>query len=214
MAGRGGEARVSWGMAAAFVLGGLGWTFAEYAIHNWVMHGGKGRNEFSRQHLDHHADPNFFSPLWDKTVTEVVVVAALALVGSWLAGTALGLSFAAGFVAVYHGYEVLHRRIHSHPPTGPVGRFLRRHHMAHHFLAPTKNHGVTFPLWDKVFGTYRPAPEILVLPARHAPRWLKDPRTGAVLPEFAADYALRGGDGGPAQKAADRAAAYSNLAVV
>lgn len=204
---------MTWGMAAGFALGGLGWTFAEYAIHNWVMHGGKGRNEFSRQHLDHHADPNFFSPLWDKTVTEAAVVAALALLGSWLAGTAVGLSFAAGFAAVYHGYEILHRRIHSHPPTGPVGRFLRRHHMTHHFLAPTKNHGVSFPVWDLVFRTYRPAPAVVVLPARHAPLWVRDGR-GGVRPEFAADYALRGGDGGPAQKAADRAAAYSNLAVV
>jgi hypothetical protein len=200
-------------MAGAFALGGLGWTFAEYAIHNWVMHGGKGRNEFSRQHLDHHADPNFFSPFWDKRAAEALVVSAMTALGWLLAGPASALSFSAGFLAFYHGYEVLHRRIHTHPPTGPVGRFLRRHHMTHHFVAPTKNHGVSFPLWDLVFGTYREAPRLLVLPARHAPCWVGDPRTGDILPEFAADYALRGGDGGPAQKAADREAAYSNLAV-
>jgi hypothetical protein len=204
---------MSWDLAAAFGLGGLGWTFTEYALHNWVMHGGKGKNEFSRQHLDHHADPNFFSPIWDKRATEAVVVTAMTALGWFLAGPRLALSFTAGFLAAYHGYEILHRRIHTHAPAGPVGRFLRRHHLTHHIVAPTKNHGVSFPLWDLVFGTYREAPRLLVLPGRHAPRWLKDPRTGDILPEFAADYALRGGDGGPAQKAADREAAYANLVV-
>ena len=29
-------------------LGALTWTFAEYALHNWVGHGRRGRGEFSR----------------------------------------------------------------------------------------------------------------------------------------------------------------------
>ncbi|TBR18937.1 hypothetical protein EPO15_14815 [bacterium] len=204
---------MSWGLLLSFGLGGVGWTFAEYSIHNWVMHGGGGRNEFSRQHLDHHADPNFFSPIWGKYLTEALVVSAMLGLGTWLAGFAPALSFAAGFVVVYHSYEALHQRLHTHPPKGPVGRFLRRHHMTHHFVAPTKNHGVTFPLWDLAFGSYRKAPERIVIPARHAPRWLFGP-AGGVRPEFAGDYGLRGGAVTAAQQAADRQAAYSNLAVV
>ena len=130
------------GIAAAFALGGLGWTFASTPSPHWVMHGGKGRNE-SRASTSTTTPTRTSSPLWDKTMTEAVVVAALAGLGSWLAGPSLGLSFAAGF-AVYHGYELLHRRIHSHPhrarralpappPHGPP------------LHGATKNHGVSFP---------------------------------------------------------------------
>lgn len=203
---------MSWGMLAAFGLGGLGWTFAEYAIHHWVMHLGKGKTEFSRQHLSHHADPNLFAPLWEKVATEVVVVAGLAALGSWLAGWRLGLSFAAGFLAVYHGYEVLHKRLHTHPPRGPIGRFLRRHHMTHHFVSPTRNHGVTIPLWDLVFGTFTPARRITV-PARHAMPWLLDPATGEVKAEYAADYGVRRSPVSARQAELDRERAFSNLAL-
>lgn len=183
---------VSGEIAAAFLLGGLGWTFAEYAIHNWVMHGGKGKNEFSRRHFQHHADPGDFAPLWEKTAVEIFVVSILAGLGSLAAGWAAGCSFAAGFSAAYHFYEALHQRLHTRAPRGPIGRFLRRHHMTHHFVAPTMNHGVTVPFWDLLLGTYLPAKKISV-PARHAMTWLVDPATNAVRPEFAADYELHRG---------------------
>jgi sterol desaturase/sphingolipid hydroxylase (fatty acid hydroxylase superfamily) len=198
--------------AGAFALGGLGWTFAEYAIHNWVMHGGKGRNEFSRQHLNHHADPNYFAPLWEKYISEVVVTGALLGLSSWVCGWKLGLAFTGGFSTVYHSYEILHRRLHTHPPRGPIGRFLRRHHMTHHFVAPTKNHGVSFHLWDLLFGTYQ-APKKITLPSRHAMTWLIDPATGDVRAEFAGDYALRRTTVSGRQKELDREAAFSNQAL-
>ena len=44
-------------LIAVFVAGLLAWTFAEYAIHNWYGHLGKGRNEFSREHLALKGEP-------------------------------------------------------------------------------------------------------------------------------------------------------------
>ncbi len=201
------------GIVIAFILGGIGWTFAEYSIHNWVMHGGKGKNEFSRQHLAHHADPNYFAPLYEKYAAEALVTSALAGLGIYFAGWAQGISFTIGFSAVYHFYEFLHQRLHTHPPRGPVGRFLRQHHMIHHFAAPTKNHGVTFPFWDILFGTYVP-PKKIVLPARHAMVWMTDPKTGKILPEFAVDYSLRKTAVSVRQKELDRESAFANIALV
>jgi sterol desaturase/sphingolipid hydroxylase (fatty acid hydroxylase superfamily) len=36
---------------------------------------------------------------------------------------------------------------------GRIGRFLRQHHMAHHYTKPDRNFGVSSPLWDLVFRT-------------------------------------------------------------
>lgn len=204
---------MTWGIFIAFSLGAIGWTFAEYAIHNWVMHCGKGKNEFSRQHLNHHADPNFFAPLWEKYATEAIVVSALAGIGVFLAGWPLGLAFAAGFSICYHAYESLHQGLHTRPPRGPIGRFLRRHHMTHHFVAPMKNQSVSLPIWDVLFGS-RLAPKKIVIPARHAMSWLVDPESGEIREEYSSDYGIRKTTLSGRQKELDHDAAFSNQALV
>lgn len=95
---------------------------------------------------------------------------------------------------MYVAYEVVHRRAHTHAPRGPYSRWVRRNHFTHHFLTPRTNHGVTSPLWDRVFGTHEPLGVVRV-PARHAMPWLLDPATGEVRAELAADYRLQGGHG-------------------
>jgi sterol desaturase/sphingolipid hydroxylase (fatty acid hydroxylase superfamily) len=34
-------------------------------------------------------------------------------------------------------------------------RWLRRHHLQHHYAAPDQNFGVSSPLWDIIFRTSR-----------------------------------------------------------
>ncbi len=82
---------------------------------------------------------------------------------------------------------VLHRREHTHAGFGWYGRWSRRHHFAHHYSDARFNHGVTTPLWDLVFRTYRPVHTIRV-PAKFVMPWLKDPATGQVRPEFAQTF--------------------------
>ena len=112
---------------------------------------------------------------------------------------------------MYFGYEVAHRRTHTHPPRNRYGRWARRSHMHHHFGAPMRNFGVTSPVWDKVFGTYDD-PGVVTVPRRMAPVWLLD-ETGEVMAAFADDYLTKGPRCADAnQLDRDRVYAFANLA--
>jgi sterol desaturase/sphingolipid hydroxylase (fatty acid hydroxylase superfamily) len=189
-------------LSCALIGGAVSWSFAEYALHNWLGHLGRGRNDFSREHLAHHSQPTYFTSLTKKVTTGAMVLSILAVGAVALFGPIYGLVAVASFGASYTMYEVLHRRIHTHPPTGPYSRFVRKHHYAHHFCDPSQNHGVTSPMWDIVFGTYTPAGRIPVV-ARHAMDWLCD-EAGVVHPELAADYEIVRRAGGRPSRPAPR----------
>lgn len=180
----------------AFAAGALGWSFAEYSLHRFWGHAPPAKRakrrvldgDFGSEHQAHHADTRYFSPTSGKLRVAVIVLPALAAAGTLVAGPRRGLSFALGFGVAYAGYEILHRRIHTHAPNNAYSRWARRHHLHHHFTSPRENHGVTSPLWDVVFGSHGRLGKIRV-PRRHAPSWLLDER-GRVRPEHAADYEL------------------------
>ncbi|MFO0628937.1 MAG: sterol desaturase family protein [Polyangiales bacterium] len=186
-------------------LGVATWSAAEYALHRWIGHGPKRKRaasllgrltpagilgEFNTEHLAHHADPIYFAPALHKAAGAVAVVSMLGPAASALAGRRAGWSFAAGFTAMYLGYELMHRRVHTHPPTGWYGRWRRRHHLQHHHRSPRDNHGVTSPIFDHVFGTAVPLQRVKV-PRRQAPAWMLDD-AGEVRPAYADDYELVG----------------------
>ena len=170
----------------AFTLGATGWSFSEYALHRWVGHGPRKDVEFAREHLTHHAQRLYFTPTWKKITMALPVLGTMAVVAGALAGTT-GVAGVAGYAVAYAGYEWLHRRLHTHAPRGPVSRFLRRHHFAHHFNGPQTNHGVTSPVWDLVFRTWRD-PGVIRVPEKHAMPWLIDEATGEVFEAYAQDY--------------------------
>jgi sterol desaturase/sphingolipid hydroxylase (fatty acid hydroxylase superfamily) len=174
-------------MAFAFVLGVLAWSWSEYALHRWVGHDPKSKTDFADEHRSHHAVRGYFVA----STKKVMYVGPIVLLGlglGWCLFGACGVAFVTGFAAAYVAYEVIHRRLHTHPPRGPLGRYLRRHHFAHHFNAPQSNHGVTSPLWDFVCGTWR-APGVIRVPEKHAMVWLLD-EMGDVRTTFASDYVL------------------------
>ena len=166
----------------AFVAGAATWTLLEYLIHRWMGHDRRfKKTPFGVEHVRHHIEGNYFAPTWKK------VLFALAI-GALLVPLA-GVPYAAGLLASYALYEVLHRRYHTHAGFGAYGRWARRHHFHHHFVDGRTNHGVTSPVWDLVFGTYAPTsaipgPRKLVMP------WLVD-ASGAIRAEHAGVYRLR-----------------------
>ena len=174
----------------AFTAGAATWTFLEYALHHWVGHVGKGRNAFSREHLQHHAQKDYFASNLKKITMAMPVLGSSVICSTGVVGPGLGLAYTLGIASAWLGYEVLHYRLHKVPPRGPIGRFLRRHHFSHHFQNPWKNHGVTSPVWDFIFGTYQPVQEALPVPQSHALDWLLD-KQGQIKSEYAADYRLR-----------------------
>jgi sterol desaturase/sphingolipid hydroxylase (fatty acid hydroxylase superfamily) len=161
---------------------------SEYALHRWVGHDAKSKTDFADEHRTHHAQRFYFAPTAKKVRGVAPLLAAAGGLAAWAAG-ASGVAFVGGYAAAYVGYEVLHRRLHTHGPRGRVGRYLRRHHFAHHFKGPQHNHGVSSPLWDHVLGTWRD-PGVIRVPEKHAMTWLVDPATGDVRAEYAADYVV------------------------
>ncbi len=177
-------------LAIPTLLGCLGWSFSEYAMHHWNGHLMRGRTTFSREHLRHHAEKDYFTPNRQKVTMAIAPVLVIALVGTLLFGVGQAMAFTLGFTATYIIYEVTHYRMHTVPPRGPYGRMIRRLHFAHHFNSARMNHGVTSPLWDYVFRTWE-EPAIVRVPRRFAMDWLLDPETNEVREKYRADYALR-----------------------
>jgi sterol desaturase/sphingolipid hydroxylase (fatty acid hydroxylase superfamily) len=175
-------------LPATFFGGCILWSFGEYALHRWVGHNPKNQSDFADEHRTHHAQRFYFATARKKAMAVVPLVSVGLTVATFCAG-APGAALVTGFAMAYIGYEFLHRRLHTHPPRGPIGRFLRRHHFAHHFNAPQSNHGVSSPVWDMVFGTLR-APGVIRVPEKHAMVWLVDPSNGDARPEFARDYVV------------------------
>lgn len=176
----------------AVLLGILTWSFLEYVIHRWLGHDRRWvrKSPFGIEHTAHHSQGGYFAAWWKKAFAAVVVLGTVGPLGVWVAGPTLGLSYAAAFVGFYLVYELEHRLLHVWAGAGPYARWARRHHFFHHFHDPTKNHGVTSPLWDVVFGTLA-RPEQIVVPEKLAMPWLVDPATGDVRRALAHDYALR-----------------------
>ncbi len=176
---------------SAALLGVITWTLLEYVIHRWLGHDARTRpNPFAAEHIRHHSQGDYFAPAWKKALSAVLLVVFLVYPAIAVAGALAGSSFVVGLVSMYLGYEVLHRRDHTHPGSGAYMQFLRRHHFYHHFADPDFNYGVTTPIWDWAFGTLR-APGLIRVPRRLAMRWLIDPLTDDVHPVYAEHYELR-----------------------
>lgn len=173
----------------AGLFGCLTWTFLEYVIHRWMGHDRRfRRSPFGVEHVRHHAEGDYFAPTWKKLLIAAGVAALLGVPATMLARGA-GAAYVGGLIGFYGVYEVIHRREHTHAGIGPYGRWARRHHFYHHFVDARMNHGVTSPLWDLVFGTYR-EPGTIKVPRRLCMRWLLDSRTGDVVPAYAGTFVL------------------------
>ncbi len=195
----------------AALLGAAAWTATEYGLHRFVMHEMRGRGPASVEHLKHHADVTYFSPASKKLASAAATTAVAYPVTVAATNRRWATPFTAGLIAMYFGYEIAHRRTHTHPPRNRYGRWARRNHLHHHFGAPMRNFGVTTPLWDRLFGTYD-EPGVVSVPRRMAPVWLLD-ATGEVRVEFADDYLAKGtGRSDRSRVGRDRTAAFANVA--
>jgi Fatty acid hydroxylase superfamily. len=196
---------------AAAVAGAATWTATEYGLHRFAMHEMRGRGLPSVEHLKHHADVTYFSPTSKKIASAAVTTAVAYPVTVAVTSRRWARAFTVGLIATYFGYEVAHRRTHTHPPRNRYGRWSRRNHMHHHFGAPMRNFGVTTSVWDRLFATYD-EPGVVTVPRRMAPAWLLD-EMGEIRAEFADDYIAKGVRPLEAsQVERDRADAFANVA--
>ena len=144
------------------VAGLLSWGLVEYSLHRFIFHyaarSEPGRKLVYAAHLSHHEDPGATDHLFTGLRMSAPIAAgywllAWAATGSWRAASPLFV----GLVAGYFSYEWVHFMSHHGRPRRRVFKYLRRYHLLHHHRTPGLRFGVTSPLFDLAFGTYRPA---------------------------------------------------------
>jgi sterol desaturase/sphingolipid hydroxylase (fatty acid hydroxylase superfamily) len=154
---------------AAFAAAGvLSFSFVEYCVHRFILHGrfpdGRGvrrvlHRAFDHLHVQHHARP------WDSnhnggTLNDTLIpVAAIFLLLVATTPFTTGPVFWAAIAASYVLEEWIHHAIHYCSFHHPWFLALRRHHSLHHAAPGTEsNYGLSSPLWDVLLGTkLRPA---------------------------------------------------------
>lgn len=136
-------------LAALVLLGAIGWTLIEYAMHRFILH---GIPPFRGWHAQHHARPTarIASPtvLSASLVLGLVFLPTLALAGVWRA-CALTL----GVLIGYFGYAVTHHATHHWKLDNAWLKRRKRAHALHHHRATPGHYGVTTAFWDRVFGS-------------------------------------------------------------
>jgi sterol desaturase/sphingolipid hydroxylase (fatty acid hydroxylase superfamily) len=149
-------------VAAAFVLGLFLWTFAEYTLHRFLFHhkptSPQQERIFFLFHGIHHAQPQVKTRL----VMPLPVSIPAALISWGLFYLIFGIVFRSpqwvaplmsGFLIGYLAYDLIHYATHHFPMRSGYGKFIKRHHMQHHYKDAATRFGVSSPLWDYVFLT-------------------------------------------------------------
>jgi len=150
-----------WGITLLLAAGFVSWSLIEYGLHRFIFHY-HARSLFGRKilyaaHLSHHENPNATDRIFASLFLSTPVAAAYwflawAATGSWAAGSWLFIGMSAG----YFCYEWLHFQCHHGKSRLRILRYLKKYHLLHHYKTPDLRFGVTSPLFDLLFGTYRP----------------------------------------------------------
>jgi sterol desaturase/sphingolipid hydroxylase (fatty acid hydroxylase superfamily) len=150
---------------ALLAAGGLAaWSLTEYLMHRWVFHF-RPRARWQQRiyfmiHGVHHDYPNDSRRLVMPPLVSLPLAALFAGLFWAIFPPGQAPVFFAAFVTGYLVYDTAHYAIHHFAPRGALLRFLKRHHLRHHYVLSDRNFGVSSPVWDYVFGTVgaRPSP--------------------------------------------------------
>ena len=139
------------------VAGGvLFWSLAEYVLHKYVFHFQRdtsiGRRFHFLVHGVHHDYPNDRDRLVMPLGASIPMGALFFLLFIATMGK-FAMPFFVGFGIGYLTYDGTHFALHHFKMTGPVGKYLKKHHMLHHHMDHSGGFGVSSPLWDLVFRT-------------------------------------------------------------
>ena len=153
---------LSWGAGLVLLTSGiLSWGLLEYGLHRFVFHY-NARSELGRKlvyaaHLSHHDYPGATDRLFSSLLISAPVAAVYLLLALITTGSLRAASFLfTGLVVGYFYYEWLHFRSHHSKARLRLFRYLKKYHLLHHHQTPELRFGVTSPLFDMIFGTFRP----------------------------------------------------------
>jgi sterol desaturase/sphingolipid hydroxylase (fatty acid hydroxylase superfamily) len=147
---------------ACFLMGLFVWTFVEYNVHRFFFHFSP-RTAWQERivflfHGVHHAQPSMKTRLVMPPAVSIPMGAFFYFFFYLLLGQALGQPhwvgpLLSGFTVGYVTYDMMHYATHHFPMRWGVFKYLKRHHMLHHYKTPDQRFGVSSPLWDWVYGT-------------------------------------------------------------
>jgi sterol desaturase/sphingolipid hydroxylase (fatty acid hydroxylase superfamily) len=141
------------GQLFAIAVVGLGaWTFIEYVLHRFVLH---GLRPFKRWHAAHHKRPRAL--ICTPTLVSALLICALIFLPALLVGGAWrACALTIGLLIGYLIYALTHHATH-HWRADNVWLQHRKHwHALHHHLGQPGHYGVTSSFWDHVFGSLGP----------------------------------------------------------
>jgi sterol desaturase/sphingolipid hydroxylase (fatty acid hydroxylase superfamily) len=147
--------------AMGVVLAGLlAWTLLEYVLHRFWFHLPPEQTFDSKLkafmlHGYHHEFPNDRMRLVAPLILSAPLGVIIATLYLFACGRYYGTLAFAGTVLGYLAYDWVHYYTHHFRPTTRLGKFLRRYHMEHHYKDSTSHFGISSPLWDWVFGTWK-----------------------------------------------------------
>lgn len=136
----------TWLWAAAFVLGFMLWTFAEYWTHRTLLHVFFWHGTHERHHL---RPAEYVETIWWYTPPFFAAV----LIVAWLARDYMAVGIYAGFAAGYMWFLTMHHWLHHIDLKERT--WLHRYaiwHNRHHKFSDC-NYGITTPMWDIMFRT-------------------------------------------------------------
>jgi len=133
----------SWSFAVLALAGFVLFTFAEYWVHRLILH----RWFYHGTHEMHHVAPSQYVTFAIWKVPAFFFLAFVLMPSGLFSGFVLGYCW---FILWHH---LLH---HVELSDRPLLAHYARWHLVHH-RASKWNFGITTPIWDRVFGTYRVA---------------------------------------------------------
>lgn len=141
----------SWLLIIVLLIAGYGlWGIMEYFMHRYAFHHAP---VFRDGHGEHHKHPT-----WHIGTPFFITLPVYVLVG-WLLALRFGYgpisALQAGFIGGYFGYLIVHHVVHNKKiRPGSFWHRFKKFHDIHHYTQ-TVNFGVSWHLWDRVFGTYQ-----------------------------------------------------------
>lgn len=140
-----------------FALGWLSWSLLEYVLHRFLFHMFENDPKHARTHFLLHGVHHDYPTDKDRLVMPLLVnqpvgwVVCFGLIA--LLGTVRAEPIFAGFALGYLGYDGIHFWLHRYNQKSRIGKWMKHHHMRHHYMDHSGGFGVSSPLWDLVFGT-------------------------------------------------------------
>jgi dihydroceramide fatty acyl 2-hydroxylase len=161
---------------AWFALGVAAWTWLEYLVHRYILHGrfpdGPSRwrhalhRYFDHLHIEHHQRPwdgNHVNGTIRDTLPFALILAAISLFFPFHTAPV----FLAGLLQAYIAEEWVHHSVHFCQFKGKYFQYIKRHHLYHHSpKGAGVGYGLSSGIWDVVWQTRIPEAERRLLYAR------------------------------------------------